>query len=87
MCLPPAAADDRACALGRRWGFPNNYTLSKHLAEQLVAQAAAEHRLPVCIVRPSLVTAVLYEPIPGHIGEEQSGRERGARQRGVHCWC
>jgi nucleoside-diphosphate-sugar epimerase len=66
MLLPPAAADVRASALGLRWGFPNNYTFSKHLAEQLVGQAH-QQGLPVCIVRPSLVCAVLYEPIPGHI--------------------
>jgi nucleoside-diphosphate-sugar epimerase len=66
MSLPPSAADVRASALGLRWGFPNNYTFSKHLAEQLVDQAH-QQGLPVCIVRPSLVCAVLYEPIPGHI--------------------
>ena len=66
MSLPPAAAGVRAAALGQRWGFPNNYTLSKHLAEQLVQQHH-QQGLPVCIVRPSLVCAVLYEPIPGHV--------------------
>jgi thioester reductase-like protein len=66
MSLPPAAADVRAAALGQRWGFPNNYTLSKHLAEQLVQQHH-QQGLPVCIVRPSLVCAVLYKPIPGHV--------------------
>jgi len=67
MSLPAAAADIRASALGLRWGFPNNYTLSKHLAEQLV-QHYHQEGLPVCIVRPSLVCAVLYQPIPGHVG-------------------
>jgi hypothetical protein len=31
LCLPAAAADVRASALGLRWSFPNNYALSKHL--------------------------------------------------------
>lgn len=66
MSLPPAAADVRASALGQRFGFPNNYTLSKNLAEQLVAHHQREG-LPVCIVRPSLVCACLYEPVPGHV--------------------
>jgi nucleoside-diphosphate-sugar epimerase len=66
MSLPPAAANVRAAALGLRWNFPNNYTLSKHLAEQLVAQHQ-QQGLPACIVRPSLVCAVLYEPVPGHV--------------------
>lgn len=67
MSLPAAAADIRASALGLRWGFPNNYTLSKHLAEQLVQHYHHQEGLPVCIVRPSLVCAVLYQPIPGHV--------------------
>jgi hypothetical protein len=36
LCLPSAAADVRATALGLRWSFPNNYTLSKHLVRLLV---------------------------------------------------
>ncbi|XP_050678171.1 putative fatty acyl-CoA reductase CG5065 [Leptidea sinapis] len=43
---------------------PNPYTLTKALAESIV------HRhtdLPVCIVRPSIVTAALAEPVPGWI--------------------
>jgi len=68
MLLPAGAANTRATALGLRWGFPNNYTFSKHLAEQLVSHYQRMRRLPVAIVRPSLVCAVVYEPIPGHAG-------------------
>jgi fatty acyl-CoA reductase len=68
LLLPPAAAQDRASALAARWGFPNNYTLGKHLTEQLVAAARVAYRLPLAIVRPSLVAAVAKEPLPGYIG-------------------
>eukprot|EP00775_Hariotina_reticulata_P013020 gene13020-13149_t len=68
MLLPAGAANTRATALGMRWGFPNNYTFSKHLAEQLVSHHHATQQLPVAIVRPSLVCAVAYEPLPGHAG-------------------
>ncbi|KAF8071189.1 fatty acyl-CoA reductase [Scenedesmus sp. PABB004] len=66
LSLPPAEADARAEALRARWGsgFPNNYTLAKHLAEQLVARSG----LPAAVVRPSLVGAAAYQPRPGHIG-------------------
>eukprot|EP00878_Enallax_costatus_P037999 GHUV01043120.1.p1 GENE.GHUV01043120.1~~GHUV01043120.1.p1 ORF type:complete len:414 (+),score=148.58 GHUV01043120.1:274-1515(+) len=67
LVLPADAANTRATALGLRWGFPNNYTFSKHLAEQLVWQHH-KHGLPAAIVRPSLVCSVAYDPIPGYIG-------------------
>ncbi|XP_052863077.1 putative fatty acyl-CoA reductase CG5065 [Anopheles cruzii] len=44
---------------------PNTYTLTKSITEQLVAGYAG--RLPVCIVRPSIVTGAVAEPYPGWI--------------------
>uniref|UniRef100_A0A182QRX8 Fatty acyl-CoA reductase n=1 Tax=Anopheles farauti TaxID=69004 RepID=A0A182QRX8_9DIPT len=44
---------------------PNTYTLTKAITEQLVAQYA--DRLPLCIVRPSIVTGAVAEPYPGWI--------------------
>lgn len=44
---------------------PNTYTLTKSIAEQLVCDYSS--RLPVCIVRPSIVTGALKEPFPGWI--------------------
>uniref|UniRef100_A0A8W7Q140 Fatty acyl-CoA reductase n=3 Tax=gambiae species complex TaxID=44542 RepID=A0A8W7Q140_ANOCL len=44
---------------------PNTYTLTKAITEQLVAQYA--DRLPLCIVRPSIVTGAMAEPYPGWI--------------------
>ncbi|CAG7721710.1 unnamed protein product, partial [Allacma fusca] len=42
-----------------------NYTFSKHLAEMLVEESRFD--IPVCIVRPSVVTPAFKEPIPGWI--------------------
>ncbi|CAH0404504.1 unnamed protein product [Chilo suppressalis] len=43
---------------------PNPYTLTKALAESIVY---SHTNLPVCIVRPSIVTAAYQEPFPGWI--------------------
>jgi len=46
--------------------FPNTYTATKAMAEHLVsAQAAQGH--PLCICRPSIVTAGWQEPVPGWV--------------------
>ncbi|XP_033362643.1 putative fatty acyl-CoA reductase CG5065 [Bombus vosnesenskii] len=45
--------------------YPNTYTFSKNLAEQVVASKCKD--LPVAIVRPSIVGASLEEPCPGWI--------------------
>ncbi|CAG7815005.1 unnamed protein product [Allacma fusca] len=44
---------------------PNTYTLTKHLAEELVNQRKSS--VPVCIVRPSIVAGALSDPIPGYV--------------------
>ncbi|CAG7815510.1 unnamed protein product [Allacma fusca] len=41
------------------------YTFSKHLAEILVDESRFD--IPVCIVRPAIVTAANKEPIPGWV--------------------
>ena len=44
---------------------PNTYSYTKAFAEKLLQQ---EHdRIPVAIIRPSIVTAAMKEPIPGWI--------------------
>jgi alcohol-forming fatty acyl-CoA reductase len=44
---------------------PNTYTITKSMAEQVVADYS--HLLPICIVRPSIVTGSLHEPYPGWV--------------------
>ena len=41
---------------------PNTYTYTKQLAETLLRKEADD--LPLCIVRPSIVTAAWQEPLP-----------------------
>jgi fatty acyl-CoA reductase len=48
--------------LGER---PNTYTYTKALAESLLVEECG--RLPVAIVRPSIVTASWREPLPGWV--------------------
>ena len=44
---------------------PNTYAYTKAFAEQLLRQ---EHgQIPVAIVRPTIVTAAMKEPLPGWI--------------------
>ncbi|XP_055608036.1 fatty acyl-CoA reductase 1-like [Uranotaenia lowii] len=44
---------------------PNTYTLTKSIAEQLVSEYSSQ--LPICIVRPSIVTGAWKEPYPGWV--------------------
>lgn len=44
---------------------PNTYTLTKSIAEQIVLTYS--NKLPISIVRPSIVTAAYNEPYPGWI--------------------
>ncbi len=55
----------RERALLAETGHPNTYTLTKCLAEHLVARRAAT--LPVTLVRPSIVSACRTHPSPGWI--------------------
>lgn len=51
---------------GRR--YPNTYTLTKHMAEQVVLNFSTKLTgINVIIVRPSIITAAVYEPIIGWI--------------------
>lgn len=46
---------------------PNTYTYTKRLAEILVRDEYNKGKLPVCIVRPSIVTPSYAEPLPGWV--------------------
>ena len=48
-------------------GWPDVYTFTKALGERAVEEIAAEHDLPVSIVRPSVVESALRHPRPGWI--------------------
>ena len=54
----PAAAEDAAAVALAATGLPNTYCLTKHLAECLVADAAASAPYGVSIVRPTIVASI-----------------------------
>jgi thioester reductase-like protein len=59
------AGEGDAARLLAETGHPNTYTLTKCVAEHLVARRAAD--LPVTLVRPSIVSASRTRPLPGWI--------------------
>jgi len=65
LSMPAHNANLRAEGLLAQWNFPNNYTLSKHLAEYMVADYQKYFNMPVAIVRPTLISSVARDPYPG----------------------
>ncbi|KAJ8728682.1 hypothetical protein PYW07_006378 [Mythimna separata] len=53
-------------ALIKDW--PNTYTFTKAIAEELVRTSAGD--LPVCIVRPPVVSSSMVEPLPGWVDHQ-----------------
>jgi HAD superfamily hydrolase (TIGR01490 family) len=58
-----AAGTERARSLG----WTDVYTFTKAMGERVVEEAADRHRLPVSIVRPSIIESALRYPHPGWI--------------------
>jgi HAD superfamily hydrolase (TIGR01490 family) len=48
-------------------GWPDNYTFTKAMGERAAEELAAEHGLPLSIVRPSIIESALRHPYPGWI--------------------
>eukprot|EP00668_Euglena_longa_P041482 GGOE01054617.1.p1 GENE.GGOE01054617.1~~GGOE01054617.1.p1 ORF type:complete len:521 (-),score=151.79 GGOE01054617.1:102-1664(-) len=61
--MSPREIDLFTPQLLRQHRFPNTYTFTKCMAEQLGAQLA--HDLPFAIFRPAIIGASLREPFPG----------------------
>ncbi|XP_053945534.1 fatty acyl-CoA reductase wat-like [Anastrepha ludens] len=59
--LGPELTNDLTTKLVRK--FPNTYTFTKSLAEELIRKEAKT--LPICILRPSIITPTYAEPIRG----------------------
>eukprot|EP00798_Chlamydomonas_sp_ICE-L_P021366 gene21366-28305_t len=51
----------------RLHGWNNTYTFTKSMGEMLVTQMTEKHGLPLSILRPSIVTSALEDPLPGWI--------------------
>ncbi|KAF7103010.1 hypothetical protein CFC21_104052 [Triticum aestivum] len=47
----------------RQFGWPNTYVFTKAMGEMLLGHLPGE--LPVVILRPSIITSILKEPLPG----------------------
>jgi len=47
----------------REFGWPNTYVFTKAMGEMLLGHLRGD--LPVVIVRPSIITSILNEPLPG----------------------
>jgi HAD superfamily hydrolase (TIGR01490 family) len=48
-------------------GWPDNYTFTKAMGERAVEELAAEHGVPLSIVRPSIIESSYAHPFPGWI--------------------
>lgn len=46
--------------------FPNTYVFSKRMAEHLLVENNTK-KIPMHIIRPSIITSSLEEPVPGWI--------------------
>ncbi|CAH2056159.1 unnamed protein product, partial [Iphiclides podalirius] len=46
-------------------GWPNTYTFSKAIAEEIVLNNSTD--LPICVVRPAIVTCTYGDPVPGWV--------------------
>lgn len=57
----------QAADIVRETGHFRKYTLTKYMAEQLIAEYH-NVKFPVCIVRPSVVGAIAGQPSPGYFG-------------------
>jgi long-chain acyl-CoA synthetase len=59
--------EDRLKEIGKQralsWGWPNTYSYTKSLGEQLVL--AARDTLDVAVVRPAVIESALVDPFPG----------------------
>jgi hypothetical protein len=71
--MPAEEASARAAHYIDLWGFRNTYAFGKHLTEKALAALNAELRLPLALVRPSLVSAISAEPYPGYCGARFGG--------------
>jgi alcohol-forming fatty acyl-CoA reductase len=49
----------------REFGWPNTYVFTKALGEMTLGQLRGD--IPVVIVRPSIITSIQKDPLPGWI--------------------
>jgi alcohol-forming fatty acyl-CoA reductase len=49
----------------RHFGWPNTYVFTKAMGEMLLGQLLRGDDMPVVVVRPSIITSVMADPLPG----------------------
>uniref|UniRef100_A0A0D9W3S8 Fatty acyl-CoA reductase n=1 Tax=Leersia perrieri TaxID=77586 RepID=A0A0D9W3S8_9ORYZ len=54
----------------KHFGWPNTYVLTKAMGEMLLEHLGRD--LPVVIIRPSMITSTLHDPMPGWIEETRT---------------
>ncbi|KAK1601192.1 hypothetical protein QYE76_016776 [Lolium multiflorum] len=60
------AMKDLGLARARHFGWPNTYVFTKSMGEVMLGEMLGEE-VPVVIVRPSIITSVKNDPLPGWI--------------------
>lgn len=63
--LHPREVESHGNKLLKELGFPNTYTFTKNMGEQLILKY--KENVPLAIVRPSIVACSYYEPMPGWV--------------------
>ncbi|VAH96108.1 unnamed protein product [Triticum turgidum subsp. durum] len=61
------AMKDLGLTRARHFGWPNTYVFTKSMGEMMLAQMMPGGDVPVVIVRPSIITSVQNDPLPGWI--------------------
>ncbi|KAJ1288990.1 hypothetical protein BS78_02G131400 [Paspalum vaginatum] len=61
------AMKELGLARAREFGWPNTYVFTKALGEMMLVQQQLVGGVPVVIVRPSIITSIHKEPLPGWI--------------------
>lgn len=61
------AMKELGLARAREFGWPNTYVFTKALGEMMLGQQLGRGGAPVVIVRPSIITSIQKEPLPGWI--------------------
>ncbi|XP_037438029.1 alcohol-forming fatty acyl-CoA reductase-like [Triticum dicoccoides] len=59
------AMKDLGLARARHFGWPNTYVFTKSMGEMVLGQMQGD--VPIVIVRPSIITSVQNDPLPGWI--------------------
>ncbi|KAL0487536.1 glycerone phosphate O-acyltransferase [Acrasis kona] len=66
MAMTPAEAEKTSDKYLKQFGFPNTYTFTKRMGE-ILAEKHARGRVPLAIVRPSIVGGAMKEPCAGWV--------------------